>query len=62
VQDVTVAILQDISTEEDAATALEGLRMAGKEATEWTLGDTIVRTLHPVLRGGLSTFLSDEET
>jgi hypothetical protein len=59
VRDVVAAILQNITTAEDAATALEGLRVAGAGPVQWTLGDTVVRTLHPVLRGGLSTFLSD---
>ena len=57
VRDVAVAILQEIRTHEDAGRALEGLRRAGVDAAEWTLGATTVRTLHPTLRSGIQQFL-----
>jgi hypothetical protein len=56
VRDVVVAILQGIRSDEDAGAAIEGLRMAGKDAAEWTVGDTIIRTLRPTLRGGVVNF------
>lgn len=62
VRDVVVAILQDIRTDEDAATALEGLRVAGVGPVDWTLGDTVVRTLNPVLRSGLRPSLAADST
>ncbi|MFJ2716873.1 serine/threonine-protein kinase [Streptomyces sp. NPDC087437] len=61
VRDVAVAILQKIRTPEDAVAALEGLRMAGKSAAEWTVGSTVIRTLHPVLRSGLGAFIESDD-
>jgi hypothetical protein len=61
VRDVTVAILQGIAREADAGAAIEGLRMAGKEAAEWTVGDTVIRTLRPTLRAGLIAFFAADE-
>jgi hypothetical protein len=63
VRDVAVAILQRIREDEDAVAALEGLRMAGRAATEWTVGKTVIGTFHPTLRAGLDQFLyTDQET
>jgi hypothetical protein len=61
VRDVTVTILQNIRDDQDAAAALEGLRMAGRPAAKWTVGKTIIRTLHPILKAGLDQFLDDSE-
>ncbi len=61
VRDVVVAMLQGIRTDEDAGAAIEGLRMAGKDAAEWTVGDTVIRTLRPALRGGLVNFFRSGE-
>ena len=61
VRDVVVAILQGIRSDEDAGAATEGLRMAGKDAAEWTVGDTVIRTLRPTLRAGLIKFLGADE-
>lgn len=58
VRDVAVAILQGIRSEEAAGMALEGLRLAGEDAIEWTIGDTAVRTFHPILRAGLSRLMA----
>ncbi|MFD6425147.1 serine/threonine-protein kinase [Streptomyces sp. NPDC060198] len=62
VRDVAVAILQKIRTPEDAVAALEGLRMAGKSAAEWTVGSAVTRTLHPQLRTGLGAFLKSDDS
>lgn len=61
VRDVVVAILQGIRSDEDAGAAIEGLRMAGKDAAEWTAGDTVIRTLRPTLRAGLINFFEADE-
>jgi hypothetical protein len=61
VRDVVVAILQKIRTPEDAVAALEGLRMAGQPFIEWTVGSAVIRTLHPVLRSGLGTFIDSDD-
>jgi eukaryotic-like serine/threonine-protein kinase len=53
VRDVAVGILQAIRDDADAASALEGLQMAGKRATEWTTGYAVLGTLHPILRTGI---------
>jgi hypothetical protein len=57
VRDMAVAMLQAIRDTDNALAALEGLRMADKAAVEWTIGDSIARTLHPTLRAGLASFL-----
>ncbi len=59
VRDITIAILQAIRTDEDAVAALEGLRAAGKSATEWSVPDASRRTLQPILRAGLAAFLDE---
>jgi eukaryotic-like serine/threonine-protein kinase len=62
VRDVAVAILQSIRDDEHAVAALEGLRMAGRSAAEWTVGKSVVGTFHPILRAGLDQFLyTDQE-
>lgn len=60
VRDVAVAILQSIRSEDAAGMALEGLRLAGGNAVDWTIGDTAVRTFHPVLRAGLGRLLAPD--
>lgn len=57
VRDVALGILQRILEDEDAVAALEGLKMAGRSATEWTAGESVMATLHPILRAGLDQFL-----
>ncbi|MFD8668986.1 serine/threonine-protein kinase [Streptomyces microflavus] len=59
VRDVAVAILQSIRTDEDAVAALEGIRMADSRSVEWTFGEAVVKTLHPVLRSGLGAILDE---
>ena len=58
VRDVTVGILQSIRDDGAAVSALEGLRMAGLLATEWTAGPAVVGTLHPILRAGIADILT----
>jgi serine/threonine protein kinase len=57
VRDVTVSILQKVRTDEDVVAALEGLRAAGQDAVQWTVGDTALHSLHPRLRAGIASFL-----
>jgi serine/threonine protein kinase len=61
VQDVAVVILQGIKAEDEAAIAVEGLRLAGRMAVGWTIGTTAVQTFHPILRAGLSVLFESEE-
>lgn len=61
VRDVVVAILQGIRDEDSAGAAIEGLRMADRDAAEWTAGDTALRTLRPALRAGIINFLDGGE-
>jgi eukaryotic-like serine/threonine-protein kinase len=58
VRDVTVGILQSIRDDGAAVSALEGLRMAGLRATEWTAGPAVAGTLHPILRAGIADILT----
>lgn len=58
VRDVAVGILQSIREDGAAVSALEGLRMAGPRATEWTAGPAVAGTLHPILRGGIAQILA----
>ena len=53
VRDVTVALLQQIRGDADAASALEGLQIAGPSAAHWTAGRTLLGALHPILRAGI---------
>jgi serine/threonine protein kinase len=57
VRDALVKMLQGIKNDEDTGAAIEGLRMAGRAAAEWAVGDTVIRTLPSTLRGGLAKFL-----
>lgn len=53
VRDVAVGILQRIRDNDKAASALEGLQIAGPTATDWTVGQAVLGTLHPILRTGI---------
>jgi hypothetical protein len=61
VRDVVVKMLQGVKNDEDTGAAIEGLRMAGRDAAEWTVGDTVIRTLPLTLRGGLANFFQSGE-
>ena len=58
VRDVAVGLLQSVREDDAAVSALEGLRMAGPRATEWTAGPAVAGTLHPILRVGIAQILS----
>lgn len=53
VRDVAVEILREIRDNADAASALEGLQMAGAHYAQWTAGSAVIGTLHPILRAGI---------
>lgn len=59
VRDIAVGILQSIRDDDAAVSALEGLRMAGRRATEWTAGPAVAGTLHPILRAGITQILAE---
>lgn len=61
VRDVAVGILQSIRDDNDAVSAVEGLRMAGRRATEWTAGPAVAVTLHPILQAGITQVLESVE-
>ena len=54
VRDVAVDILRGIRDGADAASALEGLQMAGVHRAQWAAGSAVIGTLHPVLSAGSS--------
>lgn len=54
VQDTTRLLAQGITRRDEALAVLQVLRDADPEAVEWTFGDFVIRSLHPVLRDGLS--------
>lgn len=60
VRDVAVAMLQRIRDTDEALAALEGLKEAETGTAEWTVGDSAVRTLHPVLRAGLADLFTEK--
>lgn len=60
-RDTAVLIMQDVRSEEEADAVMKGLVKAGKTATEWTVGDTAIRTLHPALRARLMRYLGVTE-
>ena len=60
VRDVAMTLLQAIRENEDAVAAVEGFRVAGRRATEWTVGRAVLSTLHPILRAGLGELLASD--
>jgi hypothetical protein len=68
VRDIAVAIFQKIRSDEAAGAAIEGLRMAGMDAAEWTVGETsashappgAARWSHQFLRKSANQFLEPE--
>jgi eukaryotic-like serine/threonine-protein kinase len=59
VQRVLLSLLQGVRTPEIAVAALDGLREARHSAVEWTLSDFATRSLHPILRDGITGLLDD---
>jgi hypothetical protein len=62
VRDVAVRLLQRVRTHEDACSALDGLREAGAEAVDWTLGSATTHTLNPTLRSGIQRLLTADSS
>lgn len=62
VQRVLLSLLQGVRTPEMAVAALDGLREARLSAVEWTLSDFATRSLHPILRDGITDLLDDVES
>ena len=58
VRDVAVDILRGIRDGADAASALEGLQMAGVHRAQWAAGSAVIGTLHPVLSAGIQQMSS----
>lgn len=60
VRDVLTAILQTIRDTEPAVAAIDGLREAGEAAVAFSVSEFTLRSLHPVLRGGIQTYLDHQ--
>ena len=60
VRDVLIAILQDVKSEELALAAVEALGSVSREEVSWSITDFTLKTLSPVIRAGVATWLSDE--
>jgi serine/threonine protein kinase len=58
VRDVLTAVLQAIRDTEFAVAAIDGLREAGKTAVAFSVSEFSLRSLHPVLRGDIQTYLN----
>jgi hypothetical protein len=61
VRDVLTALLQAVRTTEEAVAAADALRQAGGSAVTFSVSDFSLRSLHPVLRKGISAYLSEVE-
>lgn len=61
VRDVLTAVLQAIRETEPAVAAIDGLREAGDEAAAFSLSEFTLRSLHPVLRSGIQTYLNHNQ-
>jgi serine/threonine protein kinase len=59
VRDVLTALLQGVRTAEQAVAASDALRQAGESAVTFSVSDFSLRSLHPVLREGISSYLSE---
>jgi serine/threonine protein kinase len=57
VQGVVTGVLQQIRSRDTAVAALAGLRGASGAGLSWTLTEFAVRSLHPVLRKGITDLL-----
>jgi serine/threonine protein kinase len=61
VRDVLTAILQTVKGDEMAVAATEGLRSARRSSVEWSVTDFSLRTLHPVLRAAVGSYLAQRD-
>lgn len=59
VRDVLVALLQSMHDDESAVASVEGLRAAGPGATDWSVQNFSLRSLHPTLRGAIEQLLDE---
>ena len=57
VRDVLTSVLQAIRETEEAVAATDALREAGEAAVDFSISDFSLRSLHPVLRSGIETYL-----
>ena len=57
VRDVLTSVLQAIRETEQAVAATDALREAGQAAVDFSISDFSLRSLHPVLRSGIQTYL-----
>lgn len=60
VRDSLTTVLQSVRSGEDALIALEGMRSTSEAAVRWSINDFSLRSLHPVLRNGIGTYLDGE--
>lgn len=61
VRDVLVEILQAIREPERALVALEGLQDVSFLEVEWSITDFAARSVHPIIREGVSTIRRDAD-
>lgn len=59
VRNVVVPLLQAIRDHDRAVVALEALQAACKSEVRWTISDFALRSMHPVLREGLTLLLRE---
>ncbi len=60
VRDVLTAVLQAIRDTEPAVAAIDGLREAGEAAVAFSVSEFTLRSLHPLLRSGIQTYLDHQ--
>lgn len=61
VRDVSIRLLQKIRDHEQAVVALEGLQAAHPSEVRWTVTAFAVRSLHPVLRDGITDIVKADQ-
>jgi eukaryotic-like serine/threonine-protein kinase len=61
VRDVLTGILQGARDTEAAMAAFEGLKEAGTSAAAWSITDFSLRSLHPLLRSEIESFLNTSQ-
>jgi eukaryotic-like serine/threonine-protein kinase len=61
VRDVLTSVLQSVRSGEDALVAVEGLRAVAPSTVRWSINDFSLRSLHPVLRTGIESYVDQEK-
>ncbi len=61
VRDVLTTLLQAVRSTEQAVAAADALRQAGHAAAAFSVSDFSLRSLHPVLREGIGTYLDEDK-